>query len=180
MLIRPGRRRGGGKIKRGADAHYPLMSTVDICNLQVEGKHVSWLAEDNAHLYLWVTNNFLADGLRVMDAWGFQYKTVITWGKDRMGLGQYFRGQTEHLLFGVKGMVPYKSVGGKRAQGKTYYFYKRGEHSQKPREFYELIEHVSAGPFIELFARNTRQGWDSRGNQVEMGRETVSQKTLDV
>lgn len=155
---------GGGQIKRGANAHYELMRTIDICNLQIDGRHVSWLADDNAHLYLWVTNNFLADGLRVMDAWGFQYKTCITWVKDRIGLGQYFRGQTEHLLFGVKGMVPYKKINGKRAQGKTYYYYPKSEHSRKPHEFYNMIEHVSSPPFIELFARNKHEGWESWGD----------------
>lgn len=157
---------GGGKIRRGADAHYPLMKTVEICNLWVNNVPVSMLAEDDAHLYLWATNNFLPDAFKVMKAWGFEYKTMITWAKDRMGLGQYFRGQTEHLLFGVRGMVPYKTVDGKRAQGRTFYSIPRLEHSQKPHEFYDIIEHVSTGPFIELFARNPHPGWDSWGNEI--------------
>ena len=66
------------------------------------------LAEDNAHLYLWATNNFLPDALEVMKAWGFRYVTMITWMKDRIGLGQYFRGLTEHCLFGIRGKLPYK------------------------------------------------------------------------
>ena len=94
----PWMERGGGRIKRGADRHYPLMKTVDICRLPV------WrISEDNCHLYLWATNNFLPDGLKVMDAWGFRYVTMITWMKSWISLGQYFRGMTEHCLFGVKG-----------------------------------------------------------------------------
>lgn len=167
MLIHPGLNQGGGKIKRGADRHYPLMRTKDICSLEVNGKPAADLAEDNAHLYLWTTNNYMPDALKVMEAWGFTYKTCITWGKDRFGLGQYFRGQTEHLLFGVRGYVPYKlDLEGKRMQGKTYYYHPRTVHSQKPHLFYDIIEHVSTGPYIELFARNLRTGWDSWGNQV--------------
>ena len=78
---------GGGQIKRGADRHYPLMKTQEIIDL-----NVSSIVADNAHLYLWVTNNFLQDGLDVMKAWGFEYKTIITWMKDKTGLGQYYRG----------------------------------------------------------------------------------------
>lgn len=124
------------------------------------------LAEDNCHLYLWVTNNFLPDGLKVMEAWGFDYKTTITWGKDRFGLGQYFRGQSEHCLFGVKGNLPYKVIDGKRAQGTTFFLARRQEHSQKPVQMREMIEKVSYPPFIELFARTQTPGWDVWGNEV--------------
>lgn len=95
--------RGGGKVKRGADKHYSLMGVDDIINLM---KRIP--VEDNAHLYLWVTNNFLKDGLKVVDELGFRYITNIVWVKDRIGLGQYFRGQHELCLFGVKGRLPYK------------------------------------------------------------------------
>lgn len=150
----PWNERGGGKIKRGADRHYPLMSTLDICNLQVNGEHVSHLAEDNAHLYLWVTNNFLEDGLRVMDAWGFEYKTLITWVKDKFGLGQYYRGQTEHCLFGVRGSLPFREkelpksslFEAGRAQGVTVICANRGKHSTKPQEMRDMIEAVSYPP----------------------------------
>lgn len=90
----PWKESGGGKIKRGADRHYPLMSTKEICELPV------WkIADDNCHLYLWTTNNFLQDAFKVIEAWGFTYITCITWMKDRQGLGQYYRGLTEHCLF---------------------------------------------------------------------------------
>ena len=156
---------GGGKIKRGADRHYPLMKTKDIAALKVKE-----IAADNAHLYLWVTNNFLPDGLEVMKAWGFKYKTIITWKKDRIGLGQYFRGNTEHCLFGVRGNLPYKIENDKRQQGVTGFDAKRKEHSEKPLEMVEMIEKVSDRTGfnkIELFARDIKNGWDKWGNEIE-------------
>ena len=101
-----------------------------------------------------------------MDAWGFRYVTTITWVKDRIGLGQYFRGITEHCLFGVKGVMPYKVIDDKRQQGKTVIYAPKTTHSQKPVEMYSMIEKVSYSPYIELFARNTKGGWDSWGNQI--------------
>ncbi len=153
---------GGGKIKRGADKHYTLMKTKNIIKL-----HVNILAEDNCHLYLWATNNFLKDAFEVMEAWGFKYKTMITWSKDRIGLGQYFRGQTEHCLFGVKGFVPYKIIDGKRQQGTTSFTAKRGKHSKKPIEMRNMIEKVSYPPYIELFAREKHINWDVWGDELK-------------
>jgi len=156
---------GGGKIKRGADQHYPTMKTKDIIDLNVD-----LYTDTNCHLYLWVTNNFLQDGLNVMKAWGFDYKTTITWVKDRMGLGQYYRGQTEQCLFGVKGMIPYKTVDGKRQQGITFFEAPRQKHSQKPKEMRDFIEKVSDREGfnkLEIFARKKTEGWDVWGNEVE-------------
>ena len=157
---------GGGKIKRGADKHYSLMKTKDIIALPVNK-----IAAQNAHLYLWVTNNHIPDGLKVMEAWGFEYKTMITWVKDRIGLGQYFRGQTEHCLFGVRGMLPYKIVDGKRQQGTTVFHARRQEHSKKPNEMREMIEKVSGRDGfnkLELFARaGDLKDWDVWGNEVD-------------
>ena len=162
----PWKEQGGGKIKRGADRHYPLMKTKDIMELPVKN-----ITEDNAHLYLWVTNNFLADGLRVVEAWGFRYVTMITWVKDKFGLGQYFRGQTEHVLFGVKGMIPYKKdENGKRCQYPTFFMAPRSKHSVKPEKMRQIIEHVSGRPNmnkLEMFARRKAPGWDLWGNEVE-------------
>ncbi len=154
---------GGGRIVRGAQAHYELMKVSEIMAMGAEVKRV---ATDNAHLYLWTTNTYLPDALRIMESWGFQYKTKITWIKDRFGLGQYFRGMTEDCLFGVRGFVPYKTVEGKRAQGRTYIEAKRTEHSVKPQEMYDVVELVSTGPFLELFARNGREGWTSWGSEA--------------
>lgn len=153
---------GSGKIKRGADKHYALMSVEHIAALPV-----AEIAGPNAHLYLWVTNNHLPAGLVVMERWGFRYVTVITWIKDRQGLGQYFRGITEHLLFGVKGSLPYKVIEGKRAQGMTYIRSPRRRHSEKPAALYRVAERVSYEPRIELFARSRRPGWDAWGNAVD-------------
>ena len=155
--------RGGGKIKRGADRHYPLMKTSEIMALDIAG-----ICADDAHLYLWVTNNFLPDGLKVMEAWGFRYVTTITWMKDRQGLGQYFRGITEHCLFGVKGHLPYKlDENGKRCQGLTGFTAPRTEHSRKPEEMRDMIRRVSYGPYVELFAREPHEGWDVWGDEVK-------------
>ncbi len=152
---------GGGKIKRGADRHYSLMKTKDIIALPVPK-----IADDNCHLYLWVTNNFLKDGLAVMDEWGFRYITTITWMKDRIGLGQYYRGITEHCLFGVKGKLPYKVINDKRQQGKTGFYAAKTIHSEKPIEMRQMIEKVSYEPRIELFAREEIDGWDCWGKEV--------------
>ena len=153
--------RGGGKIKRGADRYYNLMSVKDIAAMPVK-----CIADDNSHLYLWATNNFLHDAMHVMESWGFRYITCITWAKDKIGLGQYFRGMTEQCLFGVRGALPYKVLDGKRQQGTTLITAPRGKHSQKPSEMRAIIERVSYPPFIELFARERVPGWDAYGNEV--------------
>lgn len=153
---------GGGKIKRGADKHYSLMKLHEISELPIYS-----LAAENCHIYLWTTNRFLQDALSIMEGWGFNYKTCITWVKDRFGLGQYYRGQTEHCLFGVKGILPYKKkLDGKRAQGRTVIFAERTIHSLKPEEMRNMIELVSYEPRIELFARQDIIGWDVWGNHL--------------
>lgn len=165
----PWAERGGGKVKRGADRHYPLMSTDDICALPVRD-----LFAPNAHIYIWVTNNFVPDGLCVMSAWGFRYVTNIAWGKVneegriQQGLGQYFRGSHELLLFGVRGSLPYRlTAEGKRAQHPSLVLAPRTEHSVKPEVFRAVVERVSAGPYVELFARRPAPGWDVWGNEVK-------------
>lgn len=153
--------RGGGKIKRGANRHYPLMTIKEIMALPVKE-----IADDNCHLYLWTTNNFLKDSLKVVEVWGFRYVTIITWAKDRIGLGQYYRGMTEHCIFAVKGKLPYKIIDGKRQQGKTLIIAPKREHSRKPDEMRKMIETVSYEPRIELFARERWKGWDAWGNEI--------------
>ena len=106
-----------------------------------------------------------------MEAWGFRYVTLITWKKDRIGLRQYFRGLTEHCLFGVCGKVPYKILEGKRQQERTLIEAPKTKHSQKPNEMREMIEKVSYPPRIELFARETFPGWSSIG--LELGEEIL-------
>jgi N6-adenosine-specific RNA methylase IME4 len=156
---------GGGQIKRGADRHYPLMSVRNIIALGAPlQQHIH---PDGCHLYLWATNNYLRSGMHVMEAWGFVYKTTITWVKDRIGLGQYYRGLSEHCLFRVRGRLPYNtSEEGKRAQGVTAFYAPSTLHSRKPEALREMIEKVSHSPRLELFARDVHEGWDTWGNKV--------------
>lgn len=169
---------GGGKIKRGADRHYPLMSEDEILRLPVKQ-----LTEDNAHLYLWVTNNYLPLGLRCIERWGFRYVTKVVWVKvirlqptsDQFGLGQYFRGITEDCLFAVRGNLPYRTrEDGKRGQGKTVIMAPRREHSQKPDEMRSMIEVVSHEPRLEMFARNSFKGWDVWGRDCDSSIEIIN------
>ena len=155
---------GGGTIKRGADKHYSLMSMKEIEDLPIRE-----IADgDGCHLYMWVTNNFLQKGLELLKAWGFEYVTLITWQKDRFGLGQYYRGITEHCIFATtKKKLPYKVINGKRQQGVTGFIEPKREHSRKPEKMREMIEKVSYSPRIELFARERVDGWDSWGNECE-------------
>ena len=168
----PWQETGGGKIKRGADRHYPLMKLPCIISL---GQQLAPVIDENAHLYLWVTNNFLPAGIKTMEAWGFEYKTIITWKKNRMGLGQYYRGLSEHCLFGVRGVLPYRvRPDGIRAQGVTAFDAPRTEHSTKPEEMRKMIELVSYAPRLELFARRPSDGWDVWGNQVKSSLRLVA------
>lgn len=148
-------------------SRYETMSTDEICHLPVEG-----IAEKTSHLYLWVPNAMLPEGLRVMEAWGFQYKANVVWhkirkdgGSDGRGVGFYFRNVTEILLFGVRGKNARTEAPG-RSQV-NYMSSRKREHSRKPDEQYELIESCSKGPYLELFARGTRPGWDYWGNQAD-------------
>lgn len=139
----------------GAGEYYSLMKLEDICKFKIP-------SAKNAHLYLWCPNGILESGLKVMESWGFKYKTCITWAKNRSIFGYYFKGQTEQLLFGVKGKLPPNN----RKQT-TLLRAKIRKHSQKPDEIYGIIEKVSPFPRIELFARNKRKGWDSIGFDIE-------------
>jgi hypothetical protein len=163
VLDPPWQERGGGKIKRGADRHYPLVKTEDMTGIIAECPHWSEVQPD-AHMYIWVTNNFLKDGLWLMGQLGFTYKTNVVWVKQRIGLGQYFRGKHELCLFGVRGDA--YSV---RTDDKTIASVitaDRGLHSKKPDAFMELVEKRSKGPYLELFARRERENWTCWGNEV--------------
>ena len=147
-------------------ARYGTMTLEEIMELPV-----SMLTLSTAHLYLWVPNALVAEGLEVMHRWGFTYKTNLVWykvrkdnGPDRRGVGFYFRNVTELILFGVRGPRA-RTLKPGRTQANLVQTRKR-EHSRKPDELYELIEACSAGPFLELFARHPRQGWMSWGNEV--------------
>lgn len=155
------------RATRGAaERHYPTMSVEELCALPVAA-----LAEDDAHLWLWVTNQMLADGTaaRVAQAWGFEPKTVVTWCKvvrgghgPRLGVGHYLRNATEHMLFAVRGRL--RPL---RRDVPTWFLAPVGRHSEKPEAAYAIIEAVSPGPRLELFARRRRNGWAVWGNEVD-------------
>ena len=133
---------------------------------------VSRLLCPTAHLYLWVPNALLPEGLAVMKAWGFEYKSNIVWhklrkdgGSDGRGVGFYFRNVTELLLFGVRGKNA-RTLAPGRTQV-NYLGTRKREHSRKPDEQYDVIEACSPGPFLELFARGVRQNWETWGNQAD-------------
>ncbi|MGZ8186592.1 MAG: MT-A70 family methyltransferase [Methylobacter sp.] len=146
---------------------YPTMSLQEIKDLPVEA-----IVADTAHLYLWVPNALLAEGMQVMEHWGFTYKTNLIWykirkdgGPDRRGVGFYFRNVTEIILFGVRGKKA-RTLQPGRSQENIISSRKR-EHSRKPDEQYDLIEACSSGPRIELFGRGPRKDWFVWGNQAE-------------
>lgn len=143
---------------------------------------VAKFAADPAHLYLWVPNALLPEGLAVMQAWGFNYKSNIVWhkirkdgGSDGRGVGFYFRNVTELLLFGVRGKNARTGPAGRRQV--NLLGTRKREHSRKPDEMYDLVESCSAGPRLEIFARGSRPGWTTWGDQAEeyaIGWETYS------
>lgn len=148
-------------------SRYPTLELDDICALPV----AEYMA-DTAHCYLWVPNALLPDGLKVLEAWGFNYKSNIIWhkvrkdgGSDGRGVGFYFRNVTEIILFGVKGKNA-RTLPPGRTQVNLFATRKR-EHSRKPDEQYRIIEACSAGPYLELFGRGKRDGWTVWGNQAE-------------
>jgi N6-adenosine-specific RNA methylase IME4 len=179
---------GGGKIKRGADKHYPTMKMADIFDL---ARAAGEWAAPNAHLYAWATNNYLPQAFEVVACMGFRYVTLSTWVKDRPGLGQYFRGLTEHCIFAVRGRLPYLTrADGKRAQGLTGFYEPEIDdefplhlpeafeapvpkangkriHSRKPQKMREYIEQISGDvPRLEMFARIATPGFDLWGNEA--------------
>ncbi len=147
-------------------ARYPTLSLQEILDIPVNS-----IADETSHLYLWVPNALLSEGLETMRKWGFTYKTNIVWykirkdgGPDGRGVGFYFRNVTELVLFGIKGKSRTLKAG--RSQVNLIATRKR-EHSRKPDELYDIIEHCSPGPYLELFARGNRKGWVVWGNQAD-------------
>jgi Transcriptional activator, adenine-specific DNA methyltransferase len=143
---------------------YSTMSLEAIKEIPVAGA-----AAKNAHLYLWVPNALLPEGLQVMEAWGFRYVSNLVWAKrrkdggpDGRGVGFYFRNVTELILFGVRGSM--RTLGPARSQVNMIETRKR-EHSRKPDEQYDLIEACSPGPYLEMFARHARPGWTAWGDE---------------
>jgi len=156
-----------GKV---APEHKRLFRYQTMTNEEIAEMPVAEVALPQSHLYLWVPNALVLTGLEVMQAWGFTYKTNLVWykirkdgGPDRRGVGFYFRNVTEMVLFGVRGNLRTLSPG--RRQENILISQKR-EHSRKPDELYPIIEACSPGPFLELFARTKREGWETWGNEV--------------
>jgi len=148
------------KGRLGAATHYRLM-TLDA----IKGMPVSELAAADAHCWLWVTNATLRAGYDVMEAWGFTPRSPLTWIKPRLGLGQYLRNATEHLILGTRGQAPVNF----KAQP-TWMFAPLQEHSHKPEEQYAVIERISDGPYLELFARRrppSSGDWSVWGNEID-------------
>jgi N6-adenosine-specific RNA methylase IME4 len=179
--------RGGGKIKRGADRHYDLMGLRDIYALH-ERVLSPVLTDHDAkqgapiHLYVAVTNNYLAAGMRLIDTLGFRYVTNFAWVKVRKqltlaqdnegvidnlvekGLGRYTYGSHELILFARRGRAHVPTPKDRRS---TVIAAPLGEHSEKPRKLFSVAESISPGPRLEMFARAPREGWDTWGNEKE-------------
>jgi N6-adenosine-specific RNA methylase IME4 len=145
-------------------SRYPTLTLPDIKALPVRT-----FVQPASHLYLWVPNALLPEGLEVMQSWGFTYKTSLVWykvrrdgGPDRRGVGFYFRNVTELILFGVRGSLRTLSPGRRQ---ENIILSRKQEHSRKPDALYDLIEQCSPGPYLELFARHPRPGWTQWGNE---------------
>ena len=162
--IPKGRVKDGSRLQRSVrDMGYSTLDMDELCSLPVCS-----LAANNAHLYLWTTNSFMDEAHDLARAWGFRPKTILTWVKVHqddpsrvsMKTGYYFRGATEHALFCVRGSLRLQTAEGMP----TGYLWPRiGEHSRKPEAFGDLVEKASPGPYVELFCRRPRLGWDSWG-----------------
>jgi N6-adenosine-specific RNA methylase IME4 len=160
----PWNQTGGGKIRRGADRHYKLMKQPEIistCKKMLSQYEVS----DNAHFYIWVTNNQVPDGLNLMEELGVRYVTNVCWVKKRIGLGYYFRGQHELMLFGVKGNGAIPKSENKKLS--SVIVAKARQHSRKPEESYRLVEKRTTGRILYLFSRQKpKDRWIMVGDEI--------------
>lgn len=162
------KRRAGSS---GVESHYNSMDLYDII-LSIHPLQLQFA--DDCYLFLWATNPLLKEAFEVMEGWGFQYKTTLTWVKPSIRMGYYFRGRTEHLLFGTKGKpgrLKSQSLGNVIEAPVT-------KHSEKPEKFYELIEAACDGPYLEMFARRRRHGWDVWGDQAPTEYYPLQEKIL--
>lgn len=157
------------RASRGAaEDHYPTLSVDEIAALPVGP-----LAAEDSHLHLWTTNAFLADAMRVMDAWGFAFKSVFVWAKPQLGMGNYWRVSHEFLLLGTRGRGRFRDRG-----QPSWRMFGRTRHSAKPAAVRRLVEKVSPGPYLELFARTAARGWVAWGNEI--GREEFDESVTAV
>ncbi|WMW25158.1 MT-A70 family methyltransferase [Methanolobus sediminis] len=156
--------KSGRDYKHGAAEKYDTMSLEDICNMPIQD-----IADKDCALFMWATTPLLPEAFKVLEAWGFKYKTTIYWRKIMsLGMGYWFRGQVEVCLVAIKGNV--KAF---RSQRPNFIETKARKHSQKPDQLYGLIEELEISPKIELFARERREGWDAWGNELPKTTQTL-------
>jgi N6-adenosine-specific RNA methylase IME4 len=141
---------------RGAENQYACMTQADIQRIPIG----EW-ADIDAHLYLWATNAFMEEAHQLARAWGFRQRTILTWVKPQFGMGHYYRNNTEHVLFCVRGKL--RTL---RHDVPTAFTAPRGAHSEKPAAFYDMVESMSPGPYLDVFARKLRFRWDAWGDEV--------------
>jgi N6-adenosine-specific RNA methylase IME4 len=151
-------REGRPSGKRGAMLAYPTMTVDEIAALPVET-----LAEDSAHLYVWTTQRYLWDTRDIVRAWGFEPSTLLTWCKPPTGfsLGGTYGKSSEFCVYARRGKLPALT-----RINRDWWEWSRGEHSAKPEAFLDIVESVSPGPYLEMFARRQRLGWDTWGNEA--------------
>lgn len=171
------------RFKPTAEGQYPTMTYAEIASLPIGD-----LAARDAHLYLWVTNpQMFGTGLRgsevgpspieMVEGWGFTYITLLTWHKlGAPGMGFYFRGDTEHIIFAQRGRLPVPPA----VRFSNHFAARKGRHSAKPDRFYEIVERVSPAPRLELFARRRRVGWDVWGDEAPPESEALTQQHMDL
>lgn len=158
IVADPPWRYASAATKADAAKRYSTMSLGEICRLPVRA-----LAAADCHLWLWATNGLLEDAYVVLRAWGFSPLTVVTWCKPGPGVGHYLRNNTEHVILGSRGRAQVPA----EKPLSTWYEWPSGAHSAKPAAFYDVVEQVSPGPWVELFCRQPRFGWDSWGHGFE-------------
>ena len=165
LMDPPWNERGAGKIKRGADRHYPLIKTkAEMLRVILDCPH--WPPAPDAHIYMWATDNYLTWAVWLLDCFGAKLHRTLPWTKSRMGLGQYFRGKHELLLFATIGRGMAVKTDATLCTDALVGAPHLRKHSSKPKAQYKLIEARSKGPYLEMFARNERKGWTSWGNEV--------------
>jgi N6-adenosine-specific RNA methylase IME4 len=149
---------GNQSTRAATDNHYGTLTVDQLCSWPVES-----VVADDAHLHLWTTNAFLPDAFRVIEDWGFEYRSCFVWVKPQMGIGNYWRVSHEFLLLGIRGDAKRFNSHSLKSWGE----FDRTRHSSKPSAVRELIESASSGPYLELFGRSEVSGWTVLGNQVE-------------
>lgn len=148
---------GNQATRASTDNHYGTMTVEEIMELPVAA-----VVAENAHIHLWTTNAFLFEAKRVLEAWGFEYRSCFVWVKPQMGIGNYWRVSHEFMLFGIRGKCPFR-----RRDCMSWMEIPRSRHSAKPDVVRQIIETTSPGPYLEMFGRMTLPNWTVFGNQVE-------------